>query len=146
MIWTEKPSLETLQAYVPNTMLENIGLEFIAVTDNSISARIPVDDRTVQPYRILHGGATAALAETLGSIAAQFVLAKPREQKVVGIELSINHLRQATSDWVTGTVTPIHTGRRMHVWEIRNVDDAGKLISVARLTTMVLTATYVAST
>jgi 1,4-dihydroxy-2-naphthoyl-CoA hydrolase len=119
-------------------MLESIGLEFTGVTDNSIRARIPVDHRTVQPYGILHGGATAALAETLGSIATQFILDKPREQKVVGIELNISHLGMATQGWVQGEVTPIRPGRRVQVWEIRNTDEQGKLISIARLTTMIL--------
>lgn len=119
-------------------MLETIGIEFVDITDDSISARIPVDHRTIQPYGILHGGAIATLAETLGSIAAQYMLEKPYEQKVVGIELNINHLSQATSGWVMGTVTAIRIGRRIQVWDIRNVGDAGKLISVARLTTMVV--------
>lgn len=138
MIWKEVINIKTLEAFGAGTMLENIGLEFTGVTDNSIIARIPVDHRTVQPYGILHGGATAALAETLGSIASQFVLEKPREQKVVGIELNISHLGMATQGWVQGEVTPIRLGRRVHVWEIRNTDEEGKLISIARLTTMVI--------
>lgn len=138
MLWTERPTLEFLKTLIPGTMLEQIGLEFTEVSDDAISARIPVDHRTVQPYRILHGGATAMLAETLGSVAAQLVLEKPHEQKVVGIELNINHLSQATHGWVTGKVTAVRVGRRLHVWDIRNTDESGKLISVARLTTMVI--------
>ncbi len=138
MIWKAEITVEGLQRFVAGTMLETIGLEFVAINTDSISARIPVDHRTVQPYGILHGGASATLAETLGSIAAQFVLDKPREQKVVGIELNISHLGQATSGWVIGTVTAIRIGRRAQVWDIRNVDDQGKLVSIARLTTMVV--------
>ena len=138
MLWKAEIHVDQLQAHVANTMLETIGFEFISCTEDSIVARIPVDHRTVQPYGILHGGASATLAETLGSIASQYAVEKPAEQKVVGIELNINHIRQVTKGWVTGTVTPIHIGRRMHVWDIRNVDDDGKLVSVARLTTMVL--------
>ena len=138
MLWRSEIHIDKLQEYITNTMLDTIGFEFVGCTEDSITARIPVDRRTIQPYGILHGGASATLAETLGSIASQFAVEKPGEQKVVGIELNINHIRQVTKGWVTGTATPIHIGRRMHVWDIRNVDDDGKLVSVARLTTMVL--------
>ena len=138
MIWKVPITLANFNARIKGTMLETIGLEFVSCTDNTISARIPVDHRTIQPYGLLHGGASAALAETLGSIAAEHVVDQPGIQKVVGIELNINHLSQATSGWVTGTVIPIRIGRRLHVWDIRNVDENGKLISVARLTTMVV--------
>jgi len=138
MLWKENIKIDDLQRFAAGTMLETIGLEFVAVTEESITARIPVDHRTVQPYGVLHGGASATLAETLGSIAAQFVLEKPKEQRVVGIELNISHLGQATSGWVTGTVTAIRTGRRVQVWDIRIVDEAEKLVSAARLTTMVI--------
>jgi len=138
MIWTSAINPENFNARIKGTMLEMIGLEYVSCTDNSISARIPVNHRTIQPYGILHGGATAALAETLGSVASEHAVNQPGVQKVVGIELNINHLSQATSGWVTGTVTPIRIGRRLHVWDIRNVDENGKLISVARLTTMVV--------
>lgn len=119
-------------------MLTHLDIQLTGVTDESLSASMPVDHRTVQPYGILHGGATATLAETLGSLASQFVVEDPQKQKVVGIELNINHLRQATEGRVHGTVTAIKLGRRLHVWRIAIVDDRQKQVSEARLTVMVL--------
>ena len=135
-IWVRSIDIGKLNNYIKGTMLEHIGLEFLGTTDNSMSARIPVDHRTKQPYGILHGGASATLAETLGSMAAEFVT--PEDQKVVGIELNVNHLRQATEGWLMGIVTPIRIGRRVQVWDIRMTSDDGKLVSVARLTTMAM--------
>src|SRR5690606_19798198 len=109
--------------------------EFIEFTEDAILARMPVDGRTRQPYGILHGGASAALAETLGSIAAECVMAP---EKVVGIDLHVHHLRQATEGWVTGVVRPVRIGRRVQVWEIRITNEEGKDVSRATLTTMVI--------
>ena len=135
-IWNRPIDIDNLNTYIRGTMLDLIGLEFLGVTDDSMSARIPVDRRTKQPYGILHGGASATLAETLGSMAAESVIQE--DQKVVGIELNVNHLRQVTEGWLTGVVTAIRIGRRVQVWDIRMSSDDGKLVSVARLTTMVL--------
>ena len=135
-IWDRIIEIEELNNYAKGSMVEHIGLEFIEITDNSMIARIPIDRHTKQPYGILHGGASATLAETLASMAAQYVI--PVDKKVVGIELNVNHLRQATEGWLTGIVTAIRIGRRVQVWDIRMSGDDGKEVSVARLTTMVL--------
>lgn len=134
-LWKREMTLEGLNAVRKNTMLETIGIEFIAFTDDTITARMPVDHRTHQPYGILHGGASAALAETLGSIAAECAMAP---DKVVGIELHIHHLRQASEGWVTGVVRPVRVGRRIQVWEITVTNAEGKEVSKATLTTMVV--------
>ena len=134
MIWTVKPKDEFIAGLAENTMIKHLGIEFLEFTDDSITARMPVDHRTVQPYGILHGGASAALAETLGSLASQFVIPNPATDKVAGIELNISHLRMASEGYVTGTVRPVKVGRRIHVWNIDITDDNGKQVSKARLT------------
>ena len=134
-IWKQTVDIAALNAARHGTMLETIGIEFTGYTDTTLSARMPVDARTVQPYGILHGGASATLAETLGSMAAS---CSQEDKKVVGIELNINHLRQVTEGWITGVTSAIRIGRRVQVWEIRMTDDREKLVSVARLTTLVV--------
>jgi 1,4-dihydroxy-2-naphthoyl-CoA hydrolase len=132
-IWKRDINIDELNRDRGGTMLDTIGIEFTGYTDDTLSARMPVDSRTHQPYGILHGGASATLAETLGSMAAVFVV---KDQKVVGIELNINHLAQVTEGWVTGVVSAVRVGRRIQVWDIRIADERGRLISVSRLTTM----------
>ena len=137
-IWTVPPKLDALQKFTIGTMVEHLDIRFEEVTPNSLIASMPVDHRTVQPYGIIHGGATATLAETIGSLASQLVIADPEQGKVVGIELNINHLRQATKGRVYGETTPVRIGRRIHVWQIDICDEQGKLVSRARLTVMVI--------
>ncbi len=138
-IWTTIPDIATINGeFIDNTMLKTIGLEIVEFTEDSIVGTLPVDERTVQPYGLLHGGATAALAETLGSLASQFVMPDPVNDRVVGIELNINHLGSATEGIVTGVVTPVKIGRRLHVWQIDISREDGKAVSRARLTVMVL--------
>lgn len=134
-IWKREISIDALAARRAHTMLETIGIEFLGVDEDSITARMPVDRRTHQPYGILHGGASAALAETLGSIAAEYATGAER---VVGTDLHIHHLRQVMEGWVYGTVRPVRIGRRVQVWEIRVRDEAEKLVSMATLTTLVV--------
>ncbi len=114
-------------------MLEQLGIEFIAVSAEKVTARMPVDSRTVQPYRILHGGATAALAETLGSVGA-LLNVDSETTSVVGMNLTINHIRSVHEGWVTGEAIPVHIGRRTQIWSIQISDDADRLVSDARLT------------
>jgi len=138
-IWTTIPDLEYLNgSFRENTMLEALGLEIVEFTDDSIIATIPVDKNTMQPFGLLHGGATATLAETLGSLGSQFVLPDPEKGRVVGIALNINHLNSAKSGVVTGVVTPVKLGGRLHVWQIDITREDGKPVSRARLTVMVL--------
>lgn len=135
-IWKQSISVESLNNLHKNTSGEHLGLEFLEVGDDFLRARIPVDERTRQPAGILHGGMSAFLAETLGSVAASSA-AQPGH-RVVGLELNANHIRSATSGWVTGITRPVHIGRSTHVWTIEMHDDAGRLTCVSRITMAVL--------
>ena len=97
---------------------------------------MPVDERTVQPYGLLHGGVSVVLAETLGSSGAYY--AAPEGHRAVGLDINANHLRAATGGWVTGTARPVHRGRTTHVWQIDMTNDAGELTCVSRLTMAIL--------
>lgn len=132
------PSPEQLQAFAKGTLVDHLGIEFTESSAQSVSARMPVDHRTVQPFRILHGGASVALAETLGSIAAHY-LAGPGKQ-CVGLEINANHVRAVRSGFVTGTATPLHLGRTTQVWQIRIEDEGKNLVCISRITMAVLEA------
>ncbi len=136
-IWVERPSLAGLKALHVGTAVAHLGIEFLDVGDDWLSARLPVDERTVQPYRIVHGGASVLLAETLGSCGAVYCIDQARFI-CVGQEINANHVRAARSGWVTGTARPFHLGRSSQVWGIELADDAGRLTCVARLTVAVL--------
>ncbi len=140
MIWKQDFNLEGMNKLRANTLLETLGIEFTDFGPDYITGTMPVDDRTVQPMRLLHGGATAALAETLGSFASLLAMDDIENYQSVGTELNISHLRAATSGKVTGTARPIRIGRRIHVWEIRIENEAGKLVSISRLTVNVIPA------
>lgn len=129
--------LDQLTAMVRGTMVEHIGIEFTGLTDDTLTARMPVDARTRQPFGILHGGASIALAETLGSVASTLV-ADPAQNRVVGIEVNGNHLRAVSEGWVIGTCRPIHVGRSTHVWEIRIATEDDRPVCVSRLTVLVV--------
>ncbi len=130
-------TLEQINALAENTLVSHLGIEFIEINQDFVKARMPVDDRTLQPQRVLHGGASATLAETLGSVGSAYHLDLTK-QYPVGVELNINHIRSVTSGYVTGTATALHIGQRTHVWDIKIVDDSHKLVSAARLTVMIL--------
>jgi len=130
-----KATIEQLNELNLNTLGETLGIEFTEVGDDYVSARMPVDKRTVQPYQILHGGASVALAETLGSIAAQITVGF--ENPCVGVEINANHLKSVSKGFVHGTAKPVRIGRSMHVWGIEIKDDHGNLICVSRLTVLV---------
>ncbi|MEM8699317.1 MAG: hotdog fold thioesterase [Pseudomonadota bacterium] len=136
-IWHSTTSLETLTQVHQNTAVAHLGIEFVGTGPDWIKARMPVDHRTVQPMGILHGGASVLLAETLGSTASMAVVDFSK-QTIVGQEINANHLRPASSGWVTGEARPIHLGRRSHVWSIEIRNDAGKLICISRLTVAVM--------
>ncbi|HUN90468.1 MAG TPA: hotdog fold thioesterase [Burkholderiaceae bacterium] len=135
-IWKRPVSVETLTAIHDNTTVRHLGIEFLEVGDDFIRARVPVDSRTVQPYGILHGGISVVLAETLGSCGA--ASACPPECRAVGLEVNANHLRSASSGWITGTARPIHLGRSTHVWQIELHDDAGRPTCLSRITMAIL--------
>jgi len=128
---------EQLQVGSKNTMVDHLGIEFLEVSQKLIKAKMPVDNRTVQPFRILHGGASVALAETLGSIAAQMNIDQENFM-AVGLDINANHIRSVQSGFVYGVTKPIHIGRSTHVWEINITDEDDKLICVSRLTVSVI--------
>lgn len=137
-IWKQKLSIDALNTMNKGTLGEAIGLEFTDFGTDFLEASIPVDHRTVQPMGLLHGGASVALAETLGSVAGVLVLEDTDRQAVVGIEINANHLRSARKGRVTGRVTPIRIGRTLQVWRIEIRDDQDRQICESRLTTMVI--------
>ena len=118
-------------------MAELLGIEFTELGPDHLVGRMPVDRRSMQPFGLLHGGASVTLAETLGSVGATMVVDLQRTQ-VVGQEINANHLRAVRGGHVTGTARPIHLGRRSQVWGIEIVDDAGKLACISRLTLAIL--------
>ena len=136
MIWIKQPAIDELTKSSSNTMVQHLGIEFTAVGDDYLEARMPVDTRTLQPFGLLHGGASATLAETLGSIGAYHCVEENRA--CVGLEINANHIRSARTGWVTGRARPLHLGRTTHVWEIRITDDHGDLTCISRLTMMIL--------
>ena len=135
-IWTKPISVETITALSAGCAVSHLGIEFLEVGDDFIRGRVPVDERTRQPYGLLHGGVSVALAETLGSVAAGHVVAEGHT--VVGLDINANHLKSARSGWVTGIARPVHIGRSTQVWHIDMHNDAGELTCVSRLTVAVL--------
>ena len=133
----KQDALKRINTFQDNTMTEQIGIEITDFGDDFICGKMPVDHRTVQPFGLLHGGASATLAETLGSIAGG--LKVDRElQTVVGVEINCNHLRSAKNGWVYGKATPVKIGRKIQVWNIEIKNDDEKLVCVSRLTLAVV--------
>ena len=135
-IWKQAISLAHLTAIHVGTAVDALGIEFLEVGDDFFKARVPVDKRTRQPYGILHGGVSVVLAETLGSCGA--ASAAPEGYRAVGLDINANHLKAASSGWVTGITRPIHIGRTTQVWQIDLTNDAGELTCVSRITMAVL--------
>ncbi len=131
-------NIEQLHDYHRDSIVPLIGIEYVEKGDDYLIARMPVDARTVQPYGILHGGASVTLAETLGSIASFLTLDPSSNQTPVGIEVNANHIKSVKSGWVYGKVTPVHLGRKTHVWDIRITDENKSLVCVSRLTVMII--------
>ena len=135
-IWQKPISVELLTAGTRKTADEHLGIEFLEVGDDYLVGRVPVDERTRQPYGLLHGGVSVVLAETLGSCGAAFSC--PPGYRAVGLDINANHLRGVTSGWVTGTARPIHRGHTTHVWQIELRDDAGNMTCISRITMAIL--------
>ena len=135
-IWKQPISVDLLTANSLNTAVEHLGIEFLEVGDDFITARVPVDHRTIQPYGLLHGGVSVVLAETLGSCGA--ACAAPAGHRVVGLDINANHIKSASSGWVTGTARPVHIGRTTQVWAIELTNEQGELVCVSRITMAVL--------
>lgn len=132
-LWKKRTTVEQLRELAKDTLIEYLGIEILEIGDDYLKARMPVDHRTRQPYGVLHGGASAALAETLGSVAAGLCI-NGDSQTVVGLEINANHIRSVHDGWVTGVTKPIHVGKSTQVWEIRIYDDQEKLACISRLT------------
>ena len=137
-IWKHELSLELLNMGGVDCLVNHLGIEIIEFGDDWIKAKMPVDQRTIQPYGLLHGGASAALAETLGSIAANFCIEDLSKEATVGIEINANHLKSAKSGFVYGLAKPLKLGRKLQVWNIDIKDEHNNLICVSRLTTMTI--------
>jgi len=137
-IWFNKAlSLSDLQPLGRGTMGDHLGMEWTAVGDDYMKIKMPVDKRTIQPYGLLHGGASCALAETAGSVASHCII-DPDKFICVGLEINANHVRGVKDGYVTATCTPLHIGTSTHVWDIKIHDEREKLICVSRLTVAIL--------
>ncbi len=130
-------SLQTLNKMSAKTLTELLGIEFTEIGTDWITAKMPVDQRTHQPYGLLHGGASVALAETLGSIAAHCCLDSTK-QYCVGLDINANHLKAVRDGFVYGTARPIHVGKSTQVWEIKIVNEKKELICISRITMAIL--------
>lgn len=135
-IWKKPIDVATLALIHERTAVQHLGMEFLEVGDDFIKARIPVNEHTRQPYGLLHGGVSVVLAETLGSCGAHY--ACPEGFRAVGLDINANHLRGATSGYVTGITRPVHIGRSTQVWQIDLFNDAGEMTCASRITMAVL--------
>lgn len=139
MLWKQDHDAERLQQTMRGTLPEHLGLTLEGIGDDWISVRMPVDKRTIQPYGILHGGASVALAESLGSLASVLCIEDPSAHTPVGVEINANHLRPVPEGrYVIGTLSPIRVGRRIHVWNIEIRDPDDRLVCLSRLTIMIV--------
>ena len=130
-------TIDQLNALSRNTLAENLGIVITAIGEDFIEAKMPVDRRTHQPYGLLHGGASVALAETLGSVAA-YCTVNDEAKYCVGLEINANHIKSARTGFVTGVTRPIHIGQRTHVWEIKITNEQDELVCVSRITMAVI--------
>ena len=136
-IWRVTPTPEDLTARGSRSMPGFLGIDFTEVGPDFLRATMPVNERTHQPFGLLHGGASVTLAETVGSVASMMCV-DPEQYMCVGQEINANHLRPARSGYVTGTARPVHIGGRAHVWSIEIANEAGKLVCISRLTVAII--------
>jgi 1,4-dihydroxy-2-naphthoyl-CoA hydrolase len=137
-IWKTKPELDFLNGWRGKGASDAMGIEMIEAGDDYLKAKMPVDDRTRQPFGILHGGASCVLAETLGSVAGSLCV-EFGKQMVVGLEINANHVRSAKEGFVYGVAKPIHLGFTTQIWEIKITNEQDKLVCISRLTLAVKT-------
>ena len=136
-IFPENVTIEALNGLSKNTMAEQIGIEFTTVGPDFLEPKMPVDARTRRPFGLLHGGASVALAETMGSVAASCCVDLTR-QFCVGLEINANHIRGVSQGFVRGITRPVHIGKKTQVWEIRIVNEREELVCISRITMAVL--------
>jgi 1,4-dihydroxy-2-naphthoyl-CoA hydrolase len=137
MIWFANYTLTDILPLTKNNMVEHLGIEIIEIGSDFLKGKMPVDHRTVQPMNILHGGASVALAETLGSIAAVLTV-DASKYSCVGMEINANHLRPVSSGYVYATARPVHVGKKSQVWSIDIVNEEGKMVCISRITMAVI--------
>lgn len=138
MLWKQPFDLAAINATSANTLAEQLAIEFTELGDDYLVARMPVDHRTHQPVGLLHGGASVALAETIGSVASLLCIPDIQQEVPVGVEINANHLNSVQSGYVYATCRPVKVGRRIHVWDIRIADERQRPICVSRLTIAVV--------
>ncbi|HSN61159.1 MAG TPA: hotdog fold thioesterase [Ferruginibacter sp.] len=138
IIWFNKNlQISELIGFNPTTMGEHLGMEWVEIGPDFLKMKMPVDHRTHQHYGLLHGGASCALAETVGSVGSHLII-NPEKFICVGLEINANHIRGVREGYVTATAVPLHLGTSTHVWDIKIHEDAGKLVCVSRLTVAIL--------
>lgn len=137
MLFKENLDLDFLNGLVKNTMVDFLGIQFTTIGADYLEATMPVNEKTKQPYGLLHGGANMVLAETLGSIGSS-LLVDPETQYCVGLEINANHLKAVKSGMVTGVTKPLHVGKKTHVWEVKIFSEDDKLTCISRITLAVL--------
>jgi len=138
IIWFNKAiQITDLSNLSPATMGDHLAMEFVDINHDCLQMKMPVDHRTLHPYGLLHGGASCALAETVGSIASHLVI-DPDKFICVGLEINANHLKAVRRGYVTAAATPLHIGATTHVWDIKIKNEEGKLVCVSRLTVAIL--------
>ena len=130
-------TITKLNSYNKNTLMETLSIEFVDVGNDFLVAKMPVNSTVYQPFGILHGGATAALAETVGSCASVFFM-RDTTKIVKGLELNINHIKSKKEGFIYGTARQIHKGRTTHLWEVRITDEKDDLIAICKMTNIVL--------
>jgi 1,4-dihydroxy-2-naphthoyl-CoA hydrolase len=135
-MWKKQQTVKELQAACTSTLVQTLGIEFTALGEEYLEARMPVDERTMQPMGLLHGGASAALAETVGGAGAY--LCVDEGTVCVGLEINANHIRPAQRGWVYARATCLHRGKTTQVWQIMIRDEQQRLVCVSRLTVAVL--------
>lgn len=139
MLWKYPATIEGVNAMSANSMAEQLGIIFTEIGPDYLAATMPVNAKTVQPFRILHGGANVVLAETLGSIASTLCLEDPTALTAVGVEVNANHLKSVREGgMVTGICRPVRVGRQIHVWQIEIRDENGELSCISRLTVAIV--------
>src|SRR5690349_8812985 len=133
VIWFDKDlTVDKLNPLTANNMASHVGIEWLELGDDFLKAKMPVDNRTKQPYGLLHGGASCVLSETIGSIASALIIDHSKFV-CVGLEINANHVRSARDGFVTGIARPLHLGSNTHVWDVRITDEVDKLVCVSRL-------------
>ncbi|HYC27237.1 MAG TPA: hotdog fold thioesterase [Chitinophagaceae bacterium] len=138
MIWFKNYTLDFLDTARNANMATHLGIDFLEMGPDFLKARMPVDERTTQPFGILHGGASCVLSESLGSVAAWMTI-DPEKFRAVGIEINCNHIRAVTEGFVVGTCSPMHVGKRTQVWQTDITEEAtGKRVAISRLTVAII--------